>query len=126
MLILLTKQRIAHTTNYEPLLDLVGYLGIDIKAKISKARNTTYTSEKTIQEMVFIMSEVLEKKILEDMRESNHFPLLFETTDCTVTEPLAVHGCYIGNDGQLKSCYLKTVDLLQPDSSAQSGLQTPT
>ena len=42
----LTKQRIAHTTNYEPLLDLVGYLGIDIKARISKARNTTYTSEK--------------------------------------------------------------------------------
>ena len=71
------------------------------------------------------MSEVLERKILEDMRESNHFSLLFdETTDCTVTEQLAVHGCYISNDGQLKCCYLKIVDLLQPDSSAQSGLQT--
>ena len=30
----LTKQRIAHTTNYEPLLDLVGFLDTDIKAKI--------------------------------------------------------------------------------------------
>ena len=71
------------------------------------------------------MSEVLERKILEDVRESNHFPLLFdETTDCTVTEQPAVHGCYISNDGQLKCCYLKIIDLLQPNSSAQSGLQT--
>ena len=60
----LTKQRIAHTTNYEPLLDLVGFLGTDIKAKISKARNATYTSDKTIQEMVFIISDVLKRKIL--------------------------------------------------------------
>ena len=48
----LTKQRIAHTTNYGPLLDLVGLLGVDVKAKISVARNATYTSDKTIQEMV--------------------------------------------------------------------------
>ena len=30
------------------------------------------------------------------MKESNHFALIFyETTDCTVTEQLAVHGRYI-------------------------------
>ena len=74
----LTKQRIAHKTNYEPLLDLVCYLGIDIKGRISKARNASYTSEKIIQEMVFIMSEVLENKILEDMRESDNFSSFFD------------------------------------------------
>ena len=35
------------------------------------------------------------------------FSLLFdETTDCTVTEQLAVHGCYISNTGELRCCYL--------------------
>ena len=38
----LAKHHIAHTTNYEPLLDLVGLLGIDIKNKISIAKNATY------------------------------------------------------------------------------------
>ena len=58
----LTKQKIAHTTNYEPLLDLVGLLGVHIKAKISIARNATYTSDKTIQKIVCIMSDVIGKK----------------------------------------------------------------
>lgn len=63
----LTKQRIAHTTNYGPLLDLAGILGVDIKSKISIARNVTYTSDKMIQEMVYIISEVIERKILKKM-----------------------------------------------------------
>ena len=50
----LCKQRIPHTTNYEPLLDLAGLLGTDIKSKISIARNATYTSDKTIQEIVYV------------------------------------------------------------------------
>ena len=48
----LAKRRIPHTTHYEPLLDLIGLLGINIKSKISIAKNATYTSEKTIQEMI--------------------------------------------------------------------------
>ena len=83
----LTIQRIAHTTNYEPLL---GFLGVDVKAMI---RNATYTSDKTIQEMVFIMSEVIE---VERIKESGHFSLMFdESTDCTVSEQLAIHGRFI-------------------------------
>ena len=108
-----TKQRIAHTTNYEPLLDLVGFFGNHTIGQIREARNATYTSEKTIQERVFVTSE----KILEDMRQSCHFSLPFdETTDFTVTEQLAAHGCYISSTGELKSFYLKTIDLLQPES----------
>ena len=112
----LTKQRIAHTTNYEPLLDLVGFLGVDVKAKISIARNATYTSDKTIQEMVFIMSEIIEMNILKEMKQSDHFALMFdETTDCTVTEQLAIRGRFIHQStGELKS-HLKVVDVLQPE-----------
>ena len=125
----LTKQRIAHTTNYEPLLDLMSSLGVKIKEKIGKGMNATYTSEKTIQEMVFIMSEILEKKILESMRESGQFSILFdETTDCTVTEQLAVHGCFITNSGELRCCFLKIIDLLQPSGlgSISANAQTIT
>lgn len=122
----LTKQRIAHTTNYEPLLDLAGFLGVDIKSKISIARNATYTSDKTIQEMVYVISEIIEREILNEMRESHHFALMLdETTDCTVTEQLALHGRYIhASTGELKSHYLKVIDLLhddpvRPDSAEQ-------
>ena len=63
-------QRIAHTTNFEPLLD---------------------SSEKSIQEMIFIISEVIEMLILNKVRQSSHFALMLdETTDCTVTEQLAI------------------------------------
>lgn len=51
------------------------------------------------------MSEVIESRILTEMKESDHFVLMFdETTDCTVTEQLAIHGRYIHNEtGELKS-----------------------
>jgi hypothetical protein len=56
----------------------VGFLGNDIIKQIRMARNATYTSEKTNQEMVFVTSEILENKILEDKRQSSHFSLLFD------------------------------------------------
>ena len=129
----LTKQKIAHTTNYEPLLDLVGLLGVDVKSKISIARNATYTSDKTIQEMVCIMSDVIEKKILSEMTESGHFSLMLdETTDCSITEQLAIHGRYISpTTGELKCHYLKIIDLLHSelhdgDVSVHAGAETIT
>ena len=62
--------------------------------------NGTYTSERTIHQMVYIMSE---KKSLEGIRESDHFLILFdETTDCTVKSSAAVHW---GNDVLLFKIY---------------------
>jgi len=55
----LVKQKIAHTTNFEPLLDLLEYLGVNIRV----AKNATYTSRTSIQEMVLILSEVIENTI---------------------------------------------------------------
>ena len=56
------NKRNAHTLNYAPLLDLVGLLDVDVKANISVASNAIYTSDKTIQEKFFIMSEIMKKK----------------------------------------------------------------
>lgn len=112
----LAKQRIAHTTNFEPLLNLMGLLGLDVKAKIQVAKNALYTSDKSIQEMIFAISEVIEMRILKEVRESSHFALMLdETTDCTVTEQLVVHARYIDNAGELKSHFLKVIDTLQPE-----------
>ena len=116
----LAKQRIAHTTNFEPLLDLLGLLGLNVKSKIQIAKNALYTSDKAIQEMVFVISEVIETHILKEIRDSSHFALMLdETTDCTVTEQLVIHGRYIDHaTGELKSHYLKVIDTLQPEVEA--------
>jgi len=95
----------------------MGLLGVNIKDKISIAKNATYTSDKTIQEMVFVISEVIEQKILNEINKSEHFALMFdETTDCSTTKQLAIHGRFIHADsGELMSHYLKIVDVMQPD-----------
>ena len=107
----LCKQRIQHTTNYEPLLDLAGLLGIDIRSKINIARNATYTSDKTIQEMVYIISEVIEVHIIGQMRQSEHFASMFdETADCTVTEQLTIHARFIDtSSGESSLAILKSL-----------------
>ena len=64
----LAKQRIAQTTNYEPLLNLAGLLGVNIKEKIRVAKNAVYTSDKTIQDMIFVISDVIEKAIISEMK----------------------------------------------------------
>ena len=51
------------------------------------------------------------------------FLLCDETTNYTVTEQLAVHGCYISNTEEWKRYYLKIVDLLQCDSNTQFGAE---
>ena len=122
----LAKQRIPHTTNFEPLLDFLELLGVSVKSDIQIARNATYTSMRSIQEMLFILSEIIETKSLNEMRESDHFALMFdETTDCSVTEQLAIHGRYIDKEsGALKSCYLQPeIDALQ-DASTHTEMDT--
>ena len=108
-------------------------MGVEIKSKISIARNATYTSDKTIQEMVCIMSDVIEKNIRSEMTESEHFSLMLdETTDCSITEQLAIHGrCISRATGELKCHYLKIIDLLRSelcegDVSVNAGAETIT
>ena len=71
--------------------------------------------------MVYVISNVIENQILNEMRESHHFALMFdETKDCTVTGQLPVHGRYIHATGELKSHYLRVLNLLyECDSESQ-------
>ena len=116
----LVKQRIPHTNNFELLLDLLGHLGITVKSNIQVAKNTTYTSHKALHEMLVCLSEVIENHMLKKMRKSDHFSLMFdETTDCTMSEQLAIHGRYILKEtGELRTHYLEVIDILEPEIDA--------
>ena len=116
----LAKQRIPHTTNFEPLLDLLQLFEVNVKEEISIARNALYTSDRSIQEMIFAISESIEDEILKEMRESKHFSIMIdETTDCTITEQLAIHGRFLDKSGELKCHFLKVMDLLQPGDESK-------
>ena len=123
----MAKQRIAQTTNYEPLLNLAGLLGVNIKEKIRVARNAVYTSHKTIQDMLFVISDVIEKTINSDMKKADHYALMLDKTkDCTVTEQTAIHGRFVAKDsGKLKCQYLKTIDVLEPEVDRVSDTASP-
>ena len=63
-----------------------------MKSRIQIARNALYTRDKSVQEMVSVISQVIEVRILDEMKKSNHFSLMIdESTDCTVTEQLILH-----------------------------------
>lgn len=108
----LCKRRIAHTTNYEPLLDLLTFLGLNVKDQMAAGKNATYCSQRAIKEMVTCLSSVIEDKILRELKQSEHYALMFdETTDCTTVEQLVIHCRYIF-DGTLQVKFLAMIDVL--------------
>ena len=109
----LCKNNIAHITNFEPLLDLTTHLGLHIKDGIRVGKNAHYTSPQSIQELLQAMSWVLETEVLDELRLSECYALMFdETTDISVTEQMVIHCRYINSDGELKVQYLKVIDAL--------------
>ena len=64
LFVFLAKQRIPHTTNYKPLLNLLEALGLTTKSDLNVTKNVTYTSDKAIQEMMYILSEVIEQNTI--------------------------------------------------------------
>ena len=83
-----------------------------MKSRIQIARNALYTSDKSVREMVSVISEVIEVRILDEMKKSNYFSLMIDQSiDRTETEQLILHGRYIDLEtGELKSHYLKVLD----------------
>lgn len=104
----LVKQRIAHTTNLKPMLDLLEYLQVSLN--LSNGPN--YTSRTSIQEMLYCMSEVIETKLMNELLEADHFAILFdETTDCSVKEQMIVRARYV-KEGMISVKFLKIIEPL--------------
>ena len=123
----LCKQKIAHTTNFEPLLDLVCFLGQNLKQKIFVGQNAHYTRRKSIQDMLQCMSTVIETDILDETKNSRHYSLQFdETTDCAVKEQLTLQTRYLAKDGSIKVKFLKIIDCLSTDENQHVTLSAST
>lgn len=119
----LCKQKIAHTTKFEQLLDLETALGVDIKQQICKGKNAKYTSRTAIGEFLECINQVIEEDILTDMKASEQFALMFdETTDCAVIEQMIIHCRYINAAGEVCVKYCKILDALSNNgNAAQEG-----
>ena len=97
-------------------------LSLDIKSQIRVGQNATYLSDKSIQGMLYSMSDILEFDILDDLKKSSHFSLMFdETTDISVNEQLVIHCRFLSENGDLKVHYLKLIDAL--DNVSKQDLQ---
>lgn len=110
----LAKRNIPHTTNFEPLLDLLAQLGLDIKSKISRGQNATYTSDTAIKEILMCLSQVIEEEILDDICKSKkYYSLMFdETTDISTIEQMVIHSRYIDGNGEIATRFMKILDCL--------------
>ena len=109
----LCKNDIAHTTNFPKLLNLTKLIGVDILGKIGKGNNAKYTSTTAIKEFLMCMSEVIETQILDELKQTRNFSLMFdETTDCSVIEQMVIHARFITKDGDVCVRFLKILDCL--------------
>ena len=97
-------------TNFGPLVNFIDFLGLKL-SKICIGKNAKYRSDKSIQEMLYAMSDLIEDRILDDLKKSHFFALMFdETTDCSVIEQLVIRTRYIDSDSVLKVKFLKMLD----------------
>ena len=83
----LNKREIAHTTNFMPLLDLGKSLGATYLNDMHIGGNASYTSERTMQELVRALGETVSIEIYQQLQMSPFFFLCVdETTDVSVTK----------------------------------------
>ena len=59
----LAKEEIAHTTKFESLVSLAINIGAKDLTTLAKGANIKYTSDRTIHEIIEILSATLEKEI---------------------------------------------------------------
>ena len=96
----LTKRNIPHTTNFEPLLDLLTDLGLDVKSKLCQGENAKYTSNTSIKEFLLALSDIVEMEILSELRKAKYYSLMFdETTDISTIEQMVIHARYVDENG---------------------------
>ncbi|KAK0132440.1 hypothetical protein N1851_032668 [Merluccius polli] len=88
----LVKNEIAHHTNYGKLLSLAQLLGCDYFLKLKIDRRNNYRSHRIIDEMLEIVSMVIEEPLIEQMRASQAISLeLDERTDVSLLRQLDLH-----------------------------------
>lgn len=73
--------------------------------------------------MLFAMSDLIEDQILNDLKKSNLFALMFdETTDCIMVEQLVIHTRFVDADDAVQVKFLKMLGALNPAECDEDNL----
>nr|XP_006811542.1 PREDICTED: zinc finger protein 862-like [Saccoglossus kowalevskii] len=94
-------------------MDLAKSLGCSyFDAMSSCEHNYSYTSERTVQEMVLSIGEVIRQDVLEEFDRSPFISLLIdETTDVAVMKQLIIYDKHLQTNGTTKVSFLGTVEV---------------
>ena len=118
----LMKHEIAHTTNYESLIDLCTDLdGSDCLAvwQSHRGENATYKSAATSTEMVKAIGQFLDEKTVQEVSSSPVLALMGdEATDLRNRTELSVCMRYLTSAGCTVECFLELVPV--PDTTAET------
>ena len=107
----LAKEEIAHTTKFESLISLAVSIGAKELKSRSKGGNAKYTSERTMYEIIEVLSATIEEEILQVISTSPLISILCdESTDIAILKQLVVYVRYIKN-GEVVTRFLKIQDL---------------
>ena len=116
----LARQHIAHTTNFDKLVDLVVSCGgQDIKAFLeTAARNASYTSKIAVVDFVNAIGTWVEESLLKRLRQVPFYSIMAdECTDVTTIEELSIFCRWI-EDGVPVEHFIEIVPMKKADAES--------
>ena len=107
----LAKHEIAHSTNFESMLELAVSLGCTYITELHQGENAKYTSQQSMFEFISVLSQCIEQKVRAELDHSHYVSLLCdETTDVSIAKQLIIYVRYV-LEGDIRVRYLKISDL---------------
>ena len=116
----LARQHIAHTTNFENLVELVVSCGgVDLKNFLERiGRNAVYTSHVAVVEFMDVLGIWVEESLLKRLHQASCFSTMAdECTDISTIEELSVY-CHWEEYGVAEEHFLDIVHLKKADAES--------
>ena len=118
----LTRNHIAHSTNFTQLVDLIVSCGArELQVFLENAsRNAMYTSRGAVVDFVEALGKWVEKSVLKRLQKASYYNIMAdECTDITTTEELSVF-CRWEEDGSPVESFVELVPLTKADAESIS------
>lgn len=98
----LAAEELPHTTKYSSLLGYAKLMGCSYLNLLHKGENVNYESQRTIQDMLEILSSQISGPIVEDIQRSQYYSLLIdETTDVAVMKQMVILARYLTPESEV-------------------------
>lgn len=118
----LTRNHIAHSTNFTQLVDLVVSCGArELQVFLENAsRNAVYTSRGTVVDFIEALGKWVEESVLNRLQKASYYSIMAdECTDITTVEELAIFCRWEENDSPVES-FVELVPLTKADAESIS------